>query len=146
MNRLRTESLAADASGNERLRLVLVHIAHSETSEESEGMNFHSLVWERRIGGSWEVQLRITEEQFEADTDRGRWPSRLDSFDAAAGTAVLQVGQGNAPRGSGRNNYEYSWRQWDLKANSEKKYFYTCKIEEVFKPFDPKRSDLNGLE
>ena len=50
MNRLRTMATVVDPSGDQRVRLV--YITRSKSNADSEGFDFDSMVWERRLDGT----------------------------------------------------------------------------------------------
>ena len=134
MKKLETFATAVDPSGSDRVRLVY------EASADANGFDFDSIVWEKHSGGQWHEHARITEEQFEADSDRSRWPSELDSFDASSGLVIAKIAEGDAPKDSGTIQYNYSWRRWDLTKNEEAEYLYGLSMEELFDPYKPERS------
>lgn len=141
-DRLRTFATADDPSGSDRVRLV--YITRSALCEDSDGFDFDSIIWEKHSGGRWAEHLRITDSQFQADSDHERWPADLHSFDAHSGSVIARIAEGDAPRGSGTINYNYSWRRWDLNSNSESRYLYGLTQEELFDAYDPNRSEQGG--
>ena len=91
-----------------------------------DGFDFDSLVWRTRDCDHWREKLVITRAQFERDTDRHRWISSIHSFDPTRGMAIIKVAEGDAPRGSDRVRYIYSWREWDLAQNREFRFIRPC--------------------
>jgi hypothetical protein len=142
MDRLRTFATADDPSESDRVRLV--YITRSDLGEDSGGFDFDSIIWEKRSDGLWVGHLRITDSQFQADSERERWPSDLHSFDAHTGSVIALIAEGEAPRGSEAINYNYSWRRWDLNSNSESQYLYGLSPDELFDAYDPTRSEQDG--
>lgn len=99
---------------------------------EGEGWNFHSLVWERLVDGSWQAKVSIDRERFQGSHDRRRWVSELFSIDPQRGFAALKVAEGNRPETSFAIRFDYSWRTWDLLSNRE-----IGKLKDCDSPFDP---------
>jgi hypothetical protein len=121
-----------DESERERLRLIY----EGRTYEDKEcGYDFHSLIWEHSENGIWKLRKELTQETFEAECINQRWISKLHSFDPKTGYAVLQVAEGDAPKGSHEIHYNYSWRKWDLNNNREVAFIHQCK--DPFEPYDP---------
>ena len=126
-----------DSSGYDRLRLV--YVVRYIDGQEGHGYDFDSIVWDRRSNGIWEEQKKITQEDFENNTDRDRWVSDIHSFDASTNSAILKIGEGDAPRGADAINIIYSWRKWDIETNTELEFFYECQPNELFEPFRPRK-------
>jgi hypothetical protein len=97
------------------------------------GYDFHSLVWEREEGDFWRERTVISQEQFQAGTDRHRSVHELHSFDPTTGNAIIQIAEGNAPTNAGTVTMIYSWREWNLRTNGEIRFIRVCK--EPFKKF-----------
>jgi hypothetical protein len=91
------------------------------------GFDFDSLVWESKDGDTWRERAVITQQQFEAGTDRRRWVSELHSFDPSTGNAIIKVGEGDAPKDSIRVRSVYSWREWSLRTKGEVRFIRICK-------------------
>lgn len=123
---------------SERERLRLIYEGRIYNGKEC-GYDFHSLMWEHRENGIWKLRKELTQETFEADCINQRWVSKLHSFDPKTGYAILQVAEGDAPKGSHETHYNYSWRKWDLKNNKEVAFMHQCKD-----PFEPYGTSENG--
>ena len=119
-------------SESERLRLIYEGRMFNDNER---GYDFHSLVWEAKEGGNWRAKREITRSSFESECTNQRWVSKLHSFDSSAGHAILQVAEGDAPKGSDSISYHYSWRKWDLNENRE--VAFLCKCEDPFQTYDP---------
>jgi hypothetical protein len=113
-----------DNDGKHRLQLLYI--------EHGKGWDFHSLVWETRDGQAWRERAVIPRNAFESGLDRQRWISQLHSFDPDTGRAVIMVAEGDQPKQSLDIHYVYSWREWDIAANSEVRIFRMCAT-----PFEP---------
>jgi hypothetical protein len=111
-------------SGSDRLSL--------QCEKEGDGLDFHSLQWDRRSGADWQLTNAITRTEFQARHPNRRWVADLHSFLPATGQAILQIAEGDRPIGAWSVNYTYSWRRWDLLANEEVALLKVCKS-----PFEP---------
>jgi hypothetical protein len=85
--------------------------------------DFHSVVWDFRVGSTWQRKATITKADLEMDGTR-RMVIDLHSFDARYGSAIIKVGEGNW-------GMTYSWREWDLWSNKEIRTIKVCEC-----PFD----------
>jgi len=123
-DRLVTKAELHSTTGAERLRLVYV--------EYHEGGDFHSLLYETLRSEQWEPRAVITREAFQSGCPYRRWVSELHSFLPSAGTAIIQVAEGDRPSGHHSVHFGYSWRRWDLIENRELALLKQCDS-----PFDP---------
>lgn len=126
-----------DAGGRARLHLYQVPVG-------KDGADFHSLVWESFDGAEWSELGGISRASFESGTKVERWVSELGSIDPETWSAIIKVAEGDAPLGSPRINYVYSWRRWDLTKNTELEHFYDLADGELFDPFEPRRISEQG--
>jgi hypothetical protein len=110
-------------SGAERLRLLYV--------ERLEGGDFHSLSFEVRDSDEWKPVAVIARDQFQLGHPTRRWVADLHSFSPAFGTAIIQVAEGDRPKGSYSIHFIYSWRRWNLHENQQIALLKECKS-----PFD----------
>ena len=98
--------------------------------------NFHGLVWERRLNGSWKLQRELTSEEFQSNHPFRRFVSDIQSLRPETGYAVIQVGEGTKPIVPPQSKlYRYSWRLWDLVNNREVKRLKDC--ADPFDGYDP---------
>lgn len=93
----------------------------------------HSIVWQRLKNGDWIDYVTISQDDFQRGHANRRWIHKIHDFDPASGTAILKVGEGDAPENSAAISYIYSWREWDLKNNRELKLIHVC--DNPFEPF-----------
>ena len=107
-------------------RLVLKYVPTPVLPNGGSGYDFDSLVLERQDGDLWSEHAVITQQQFEAGTDRRRWVSELDSFDPSTSNAIIKVAEGNASKDSEIVSYVYSWREWSLRTNGEVRFIRVC--------------------
>jgi len=70
--------------------------------------------------------LTITQERFEDGIERSRWIDKVDRILPDDGYAVISVGEGDAPRGSDKIHYHYSWYMWDLINNCPVALLKSC--------------------
>lgn len=68
----------------------------------------------------------LTQTAFQKGTNHRRWVSTLHSLNAAKGSAILKVAEGDAPEDSPRVTYQYSWREWDIANNKEVRTIRVC--------------------
>ena len=109
-------------------RLVLRGLKRGE-----DGMDFHSLALEARTPTGWAQTAVITRDQFQGSHPNGRWVSSLHSFLPSAGTAIIQVAEGDRPMHPARATlFHYSWRRWDVVQNVE-----LARLRDCAGPFDP---------
>ena len=124
---------AKDPSGQQRLLLLYTPM---KFGDHEGGYDFHSLVWQKKENLFWTDFLIITKDEFQAGIDRTRWVSELLSFDPKTGYAVIKVGEADNPKPTEKVshtiNYNYSWREWNLKTNQEVRFFKSCES-----PLDP---------
>ncbi len=120
-----TKAELRSLSGRERLRLLYVEVGN-------DGLDFHSLALESLEEDTWQSQVVISQDDFQAEHKYRRWVSDLHSFSPVARCAVVQVAEGNRPPGSFSVSYVYSWRRWDLSSNRELAVLRVCKS-----PFEP---------
>ena len=107
-------------------RLTVKFVSRGQMPNGGTGYDFDSLVWESKDGGVWREQVVITQQQFEAGTDRRRCVSDLHSFDPKTGNAIIKVMEDDAPKNSIRVRSVYSWREWSLRTNGEVRFFRIC--------------------
>jgi hypothetical protein len=117
---MRTFGEIVGKDGVHRLRLLYLY------TRRGKGWNFHSLVWQRRHGREWQQRAVISRDAFESGTDRHRWISELHSFDPHTGRAVIKVAEGDQPKTARDIHYIYSWREWDIAADSEVCFIKVC--------------------
>jgi hypothetical protein len=83
----------------------------------------------------------ITQTDFQRGTDRERWVHDLHSFDPTTGHAIIKVGEMEVPSNKagpgGLRRCVYSWREWDLRANSELRILRLC--QEPFEEYEGPR-------
>ena len=124
---MKTFGEVSDEDGKQHLQLLYIE-------QEGGGWNFHSLVWQRRDGDTWQERVVITRDAFESGTDRRRWVSQIQSFDSDTGRAIVRVAEGDQPKGARKVHYAYSWREWDIAANRELRFIKVC--TGPFEPFE----------
>jgi hypothetical protein len=114
-----------DTLGKDRLRLFDI--------SQGVGFDFHSLQWDVANTDAWGPKITITRSKFQGAHRFRRWISKLHSFSAKDGTAVINVAEGDRPIDHvGSCNYLYSWRVWDLQKNVEVE-----KLKDCSDPFEP---------
>jgi hypothetical protein len=111
------------ASGDQRLDLFYVPVEYGGPAP-GRGADFHALVWSEKSGSNWNERLRIDRAQFQGTAPNKRWVSKLHGLES--GKAIIMVAEGDAPPGSKKINYIYSWREWDLGANKELRTIRIC--------------------
>lgn len=123
--RLETTAEVRDPTDTIRLqKRDLVTVSIENPDERS--YDFHSLVWQIKDGSTWKDKVVLTQTAFQKGTNRRRWVSTLHSLDSAKGSAILKVGEGDAPENSPRVTYQYSWREWDITKNKEVRTIRVC--------------------
>jgi hypothetical protein len=122
-----------DTGGSERLALKKWEVTHYTEPDVTE-YYAHSLVWQVFKGGSWKDFKTIKQADFQRGSIHERWISHLHSFDAKSGTAVLKIGEADAPPNAAHISIIYSWRKWDLKSNAELEMIRVC--SGPFEPFE----------
>jgi hypothetical protein len=129
------EQAVEDKTRSNRLELVQVPVGFNLFGRQ--GFDFEALVWNTNSGTGWTKRLEITRKDFEAGSPHRRWVNAIHSIDGSAGTAIIKVGEGNAPEGSGTINYLYSWREWNLWTNGEVRMFRI--VVNPFEEFEPSK-------
>ena len=97
-----TQQQVIDASGHNRLSLILIRAGSSPFSK---GYDFDSLVWQTNSGFGWHDRLAISQVAFQGHSRRERWVSEIHSIDAARGTAILKLAEGDVAVGSPKIEY-----------------------------------------
>ena len=122
-----TQEAVTDSTGSNRLARIDREVSSLLDSLQSRrSFDFDSLVWRTNRGGSWHDHIVISEAAFQAGSPRTRWVSQIHSLDAAKGTAILKVVEGDVFMGSLSIHYVYSWREWSLLTNGEVRLIRTC--------------------
>jgi hypothetical protein len=122
-----TQEQVTDSTGSNRLaRVDRERSSLLDTLRSRRSFDFDSLVWLTLEGGSWHEHIAISEAAFQAESPRTRWVSQLHSLDAARGTAIIKVAEGDVPAGSPSIRYIYSWREWSLLTNGEVRMIRVC--------------------
>ena len=122
-----TQEEVADSTGGNRLaRVDRERSSLMDSLQGRRSFDFDSLVWRTNAGGSWHDHIVVSEAAFQAGSPRERWVSQIHSLDAAKGTAIIKVAEGDAPIGSPSIRYVYSWREWSLLTNGEVRLIRTC--------------------
>ncbi len=122
-----TKEEVTDVTG--RNRLARVDRERSSLMDSLRGrrsFDFDALVWRTNAGGSWQDYIVISQTAFQRGRLRERWVSQIHSLDAARGTAIIKVAEGDVPIGSPSIRYVYSWREWSLLTNGEVRLIRTC--------------------
>jgi hypothetical protein len=96
------------------------------------GLDFHSLVWERRKSFLWQPHVTLTQSDFALPNKHPRWVADVHSLDSSQGVAILKMGEGDAPDNAPVMRATYSWRKWDLVKNKE-----IARLQDCANPFDP---------
>jgi hypothetical protein len=108
---------------------------------------FRALVWSTGHGRDWRCRVVITQADFQRGADKERWVSALHSFDPATGRAIIKVGEmDRPPHKAGPGGFSrciYSWREWDLLANSELRVLRAC--EDPFEEYGAPRKGHKAL-
>lgn len=126
-SQLVTKQEVTDTAGINRLALIYrERTSLRDILQRRRSSNFESLVWRTNADGSWRDRLVISESAFQAGSSRKRWVSQIHSLDAAKGTAIMKVAEGDVPDGAPSVRYIYSWREWSLLNNSEVRMIRTC--------------------
>jgi hypothetical protein len=111
---------------NGKDRLTMKYISTGPMQGGGTGYDFDSLIWETKVGDQWRKRAIITQQQFEAGTDKRRWVAQLQSFDSKSGNAIIQVAEGDAPTNATHIHYNYSWREWNLQTNGQVRFIRLC--------------------
>lgn len=106
--------IRADPASGKRERIV------------ANGLDFHSLIWERHDGSSWGRYRSISATRFQARSRNRQWVSDIHCFDAGQGTAILKIAEAHQQPGSPLTMIFYSWRKWDLRTNREMEFLRQC--------------------
>lgn len=151
-------SCIVHSNGTDRLRLRFVKDAlrwrASKRQTGKSGLNFHSLVWERRSGGTWRRHRSVSPHRVNAKSYL--WVSDVHSFDPDKGSAIIKVaretGYANlsaalragiekqlAGRAVEHHAVEYCWVEWDLRQNRDVRLLQTCTL-----PTEPYGGWQNG--
>ena len=109
-------------NGNCRLLLLVEQVV-----QDPKCFNFHEILMQREEGDSWNNMIRITEKEIQKNNPTRRYISDIYSFDPNKKVAIVMIGEGDRPEGSGSINIVYSWREWDINKNVELSYFRKCK-------------------
>lgn len=115
-----------DETGNDRLVLWFVEV-ELPIKSEGKAYGFHALDWESKDGAKWAQHLVISRADFQANFEQRRWVSKVQSFDAGVGRAVLQAAEEGPPDAAGTIRVTYSWREWDISNNREVRVIRVCK-------------------
>jgi hypothetical protein len=94
------------------------------TLQYDEG-HFRALIWSSEHGREWRCRAVITQADFQRGATQRRWVADLHGFDRTTGRAIIKVGEMDKPC-RGFNWCTYSWREWDLLANSELRVLRVC--------------------
>lgn len=114
-------------SGSNRLaRVDRERSSLMDSLRSRRSFDFDSLVWQTNGEGSWHDYIVISEAAFQGASPRTRWVSQIHSLDAAKGTAIIKVAEGDVPAGSPSIRYTYSWREWSLLTNCEVRVIRVC--------------------
>jgi hypothetical protein len=124
-----TRTDITDVSGNNRLVQIDRKVGSvTDWLRNRHGYDFDSLVWRTNAGGNWYNRLTISKRDFQGTNSHTRWVSEIHSIDPTNGTAVIKVAEGDAPEGSSRVHYIYSWREWSLLTNAEVRVIRICTV------------------
>jgi len=112
-------------------RLALINRERSELMDSRQSRRwfyFDSVGWRTNARGSWDDHIVISEAASHCGRPRTRWVSHIHSLDAANGTAIIKVAEGDVPMASPstRIHFIYSWREWSLLTNGEVRLIRTC--------------------
>ncbi|MDB6024071.1 MAG: hypothetical protein JWM68_294 [Verrucomicrobiales bacterium] len=85
------------------------------------------LVWEIKGEPNWTLVSEITRQEFQVGDGTKQFVQALHSFNPKTGIAIIKVGHGDAvERNPAGVNYNYSWREWDLRAKREVRFLRAC--------------------
>ena len=122
-----TKEEVSDSTGSNRLARVDREVTSVlDALQRRQSFDFDSLVWRTNAGGVWHDYTVISEAAFQAGSPRRRWVSQIHSLDAAKGTAIIKVAEGDVPEGSASIRFIYSWREWSLLTNGEVRLIRIC--------------------
>jgi hypothetical protein len=126
-SKLVTQEEITDSTGSNRLaRIDRERFSLSDSLRNRQSFDFDSLVWRTNAGASWYNHVIVSQAAFQAGSLRMRWVSEIHSLDAARGTSIIKVAEGDAPEGSPSIHYIYSWREWSLITNGEVRTIRIC--------------------
>lgn len=126
-SKLVTQEQITDSTGsNQLLRIDRERSSLMDRFQSRRSFDFDSLVWRTNAGGLWYDHILISEAAFQAGSSRARWVSEIHSLDAAKGTAIIKVAEGDVPAGSTTVQYIYSWREWSLLTNGQVRMIRVC--------------------
>jgi len=74
-----------------------------------DSFDFHELVWEKNIDGSWQRHRTLDPRRFLCSRNDSLWVSELHSFNAVKGTAIIKTGEKQEPDAEGVMYVKYSW-------------------------------------
>jgi hypothetical protein len=122
-----------DTTGDHQLVLRFIEGERSSTGTWTT-LDFHSLAWEVKDGGTWAAKAVISSADFQKGARGRRWVCKLHSFDSRTGRANVQVGE-EAPTDAAQSTHlTYSWREWDVANNREVRLIRVC--ENPYEPFE----------
>jgi len=123
-----TRQEITDSTGRSRLALIDQNISSvRDLLAGEQSYDFDSLRWRTKAGLVWRARIIISQAAFQGASPRRRWVSEVDSLDAAKGTCIIKVAEGDAPEGSSTAiRYIYSWREWSLLTNGEVRVLRVC--------------------
>ena len=122
-----TQEEVTDSAGSNRLARVDREVtSFMDALRGHKGFYFDSLVWRTNAGGVWHDHIVISKAAFQAGSPRRRRVSQIHSLDAAKGTAIIKVAEGDVPDGSPSIRFIYSWREWSLLTNGEVRLIRIC--------------------
>ena len=122
-----TQEVVPDSTGRNQLARVDRDVSSiSDAFQRRQSFDFDSLVWRTNAGGAWHDHIVISAAAFQVGSPRRRWVSQIHSLDAAKGTAIIKVAEGDVPEGSPSIHFIYSWREWSLLTNGEVRVIRTC--------------------
>lgn len=131
-----TQQEISDSTGSNRLARVERKVRSLEDLLNNRQLfEFESLVWRTNAGGVWHDRVVISQAAFQAGSTRRRWVDEIHSIDAAKGTAIIRVAEGNMPEGSPVVRYIYTWREWSLLTNGEVRVLGIC--ADPFEKYQP---------
>ena len=105
-----------------------------------ENGHFRALIWSSEHGREWRCRVVITQADFQRGATQQRWVADLHGFDRTTGRAIIKVGELSALPDRARPGFHrciYSWREWDLVANSELRVLRVC--EDPFEAYEGPR-------
>ncbi|HMC26328.1 MAG TPA: hypothetical protein VKM56_00900 [Verrucomicrobiae bacterium] len=123
-----TRQQITDSTGSNRLALIDVRISSvQDILAGQQSYDFNSLVWRTKPGWIWHDRVTISRAAFQGTRPRERWVSEIHSLDAAKGSCIIKVAEGDVPKGSSNViRYIYSWREWSLLTNGEVRLLRVC--------------------